>query len=321
MITGEVIMAHRPVMYGMAYKMINDRAVAEDVTDTAIEKAWVNRDSYDDTKAKPVTWLCQIVKNEALLHIRKASRLTLLDDYNLAAPEDDDVEEHYSEIKSRYEAVMDIVASDPYLQKYPGLDDAFISYYRDESGFSLIDLAEQYGINNTTIRTIFRRVKLRVIESLVGNVPNTQVRGNRAVVQYTLDGEYVNTYKHPSRAAECNGFGNSGGSFIRLCCDGVRTQYRQFVWEWAVEQERKISVEQAKEREAERRKLDNARRRVVDRLNDSGEVVATYDSPKAAAKSLGYQHRYAQFVRACANGEIERALGFRWQWTMKKKKK
>ncbi len=59
-------------LFGVALKITNDEALAEDTLQESFVKIWKNSDKYDPTKAKLFTWLYRIVRNTAIDKIRSS---------------------------------------------------------------------------------------------------------------------------------------------------------------------------------------------------------------------------------------------------------
>lgn len=53
-------------LYGIAFRMIQNRAHAEDALQKSFLKIWNNIDQYDDSKATLFTWMAKIVRNTAI---------------------------------------------------------------------------------------------------------------------------------------------------------------------------------------------------------------------------------------------------------------
>lgn len=52
--------------YTLAYRIVQDRGVAEDVVQEAFLAVWKNAASYEPGRASMRTWLCRIVRNRAI---------------------------------------------------------------------------------------------------------------------------------------------------------------------------------------------------------------------------------------------------------------
>jgi len=62
---------HAPAVFGLALGMCRDRALAEDVTQSAFERAWRHAGSYEPGRASARTWLLTITRRLALDELRR----------------------------------------------------------------------------------------------------------------------------------------------------------------------------------------------------------------------------------------------------------
>lgn len=105
-------------LYGIAYKVLKDEELAQDVLQESFIKIWKKSDSYDATKAKLFTWLFRITRNTAIDKLRsiktktdKEIQIDVSDVYNLGErgimPELMDVKENLDKIESKYKIVLE----------------------------------------------------------------------------------------------------------------------------------------------------------------------------------------------------------------------
>ncbi len=105
-------------LYGVAYKVVKDEELAQDVLQESFVKIWKKGDSYDSTKAKLFTWLFRITRNTAIDKLRslntksdKEIQIDVSNVYNLGVdkikPEFMDVREHLDKIEPKYQIVLD----------------------------------------------------------------------------------------------------------------------------------------------------------------------------------------------------------------------
>jgi len=88
---------HAPALTGVAYQVVRDQALAEDVAQEAFLKAWRAAATYDPRRGSARTWLLSIARNAAidLVRVRQAAPLSpeavtglLAGEAILAAPDD-----------------------------------------------------------------------------------------------------------------------------------------------------------------------------------------------------------------------------------------
>lgn len=105
-------------LYGVAYKVVRDEELAQDVLQESFVKIWKKSDSYDATKAKLFTWLFRITRNTAIDKLRsintKTEREIQMDVSNVynvgiqsTRPELLDVRENLDKIDNKYQIVLD----------------------------------------------------------------------------------------------------------------------------------------------------------------------------------------------------------------------
>jgi len=105
-------------LYGVAYKVVKDDALAQDVLQESFIKIWKKADTYDPTKAKLFTWLFRITRNTAIDKLRsgksksdKEIQIDVSDVYNLGVeginPELIDMRKNLLKIDLKYQIVLE----------------------------------------------------------------------------------------------------------------------------------------------------------------------------------------------------------------------
>lgn len=105
-------------LYGVAFKVVRDEELAQDILQESFIKIWKKSDTYDATKAKLFTWLFRITRNAAIDKLRsintkteKEIQIDVSDVYNFGVdsikPELIDVKENLDKIESKYQVVLD----------------------------------------------------------------------------------------------------------------------------------------------------------------------------------------------------------------------
>ena len=105
-------------LYGVAYKVVKDEDLAQDIIQESFVKIWKKSDSYDPTKAKLFTWLFRITRNTAIDKLRsintksdKEIQIEVSDVYNLGEqsikPEFIDVKENLDKLEPKYRIVLE----------------------------------------------------------------------------------------------------------------------------------------------------------------------------------------------------------------------
>ncbi|MDX1328031.1 MAG: RNA polymerase sigma factor [Arenibacter sp.] len=105
-------------LLGVAFKVVRNEALAEDVLQESFMKIWRNSDSYDPSKAKLFTWLFRITRNTAIDKLRsvntksdKEIQIDVSDVYRLGTeginPELMDIQDNLEKIEEKYQIVLD----------------------------------------------------------------------------------------------------------------------------------------------------------------------------------------------------------------------
>ncbi len=105
-------------LYGVAFKVVRDEELAQDILQESFVKIWKKSDSYDATKAKLFTWLFRITRNTAIDKLRsinnksdKEIQMDVSNVYNIGInstrPELLDVRENLDKIDDKYQIVLD----------------------------------------------------------------------------------------------------------------------------------------------------------------------------------------------------------------------
>ncbi|MEM7381157.1 MAG: RNA polymerase sigma factor [Bacteroidota bacterium] len=105
-------------LFGVAFKVVRDEDLAQDVLQESFVKIWKKSDSYDASKAKLFTWLFRITRNTAIDKLRsvntktdKEIQIDVSDVYNLGVesikPDFLDVKENLEKIEDKYQIVLD----------------------------------------------------------------------------------------------------------------------------------------------------------------------------------------------------------------------
>jgi len=146
----------RPDLLRFAHWLARDRAIAEDIVQEALLRAWRSRDALKDHTAAR-SWLLTIVRREhARLYERKRLELVTLDDgiepEGMPSPPGPD-----SELESLHRAILKLPLEyrEPLIMQVLG-------------GFSTTEIAQELSLSSTAVLTrLFRaRNKLRTLYGL-----------------------------------------------------------------------------------------------------------------------------------------------------------
>lgn len=105
-------------LFGVAYKVVKDEDLAQDVLQESFIKIWKKADSYDASKAKLFTWLFRITRNTAIDKLRslnnKADKEVQIDTSNVykvgvkgIVPDHMDIQDNLDKIDPKYRIVLE----------------------------------------------------------------------------------------------------------------------------------------------------------------------------------------------------------------------
>jgi RNA polymerase sigma-70 factor (ECF subfamily) len=145
---------HGGAAYSLAYRIVGDRAAAEEVTQEAFISVWRSGARFDATRGSVRSWLLSVVRNRAIDFLRsragKAPKLTFDDDATLEARP---AEERTEEEAMQRETAAEIRGA---LGKLPGEQSKVIelAYF---GGFSHSEISR---ILNLPMGTVKGRMRL-----------------------------------------------------------------------------------------------------------------------------------------------------------------
>lgn len=138
--------AYSKALFGHAYLLLNDEAIAEDITQEAFLKIWKNLHHYRLEKGKISTWMFQILRNTAIDYLRKNKKVHALK--SESTPFD----------VSKISFQMPVFKDHGLLEEVNKLkeDQKFIIQKLIFEGYTQQDLSEEFGIPLGTVKSRFR---------------------------------------------------------------------------------------------------------------------------------------------------------------------
>lgn len=159
-----------PRVFAQAFRMLGDRAEAEDVTQDALMRLWKIAPDWRQGEAQVTTWLWRVVANLATDRLRKRRRLAPLDDAGEPADDTADVPAQMQE-KARQTALSEALAELPERQR------------------QAVELRHLEGLGNPEIAAILE-ISVEAVESLTARGKRALARaleGRKAELGYTDD--------------------------------------------------------------------------------------------------------------------------------------
>jgi RNA polymerase sigma-70 factor (ECF subfamily) len=139
---------HGKVAFSLAYRIVGERAAAEDVTQEAFISVWRSGTRYDRAKGSVRSWMLGIVRNRAIDLLRSKTGRTPLD-------HDDDgvLEQREASERTESEALRNETAEEMRgaIGELPGEQSRVVelAYY---GGFSHSEIADMLGIPLGTVK-------------------------------------------------------------------------------------------------------------------------------------------------------------------------
>ncbi|SHG99393.1 RNA polymerase sigma factor [Flagellimonas flava] len=153
-------------LFGVAYKVVKDEDLAQDVLQESFVKIWKKADSYDASKAKLFTWLFRITRNTAIDKLRsinnkadKEVQIDVSDVYNLGVsgirPEFMDVQENLDKIEPKYKIVLEALFFEGMTQQEASDElDIPLGTIKSRLKIGLRELGKIYGTSMTLLLLI-----------------------------------------------------------------------------------------------------------------------------------------------------------------------
>jgi RNA polymerase sigma factor (sigma-70 family) len=131
--------------YGLAFRILRDRALAEDAVQEAFLAVWRSADAYKRERAKPSTWILTVVHRRAVDLVRREERRRGEPLEGAPEPTSDPADEDAS-LRERRAAVQSALTALPGDQRQ-ALE---LAYY---GGLTQSELAERLGVPLGTIKS------------------------------------------------------------------------------------------------------------------------------------------------------------------------
>jgi RNA polymerase sigma-70 factor, ECF subfamily len=159
---------HGGAAYSLAYRIVGDRAAAEEVTQEAFISVWRSGARFDSARGSVRSWLLSVVRNRAIDFLRsRAGRAPKLDFDDDSALEQRPAEERTEEEALRRETATELRGA---LGKLPGEQSKVIelAYF---GGFSHSEIARILGLPMGTVKGRMRlgleKIRGELAEGLV----------------------------------------------------------------------------------------------------------------------------------------------------------
>ena len=140
-----IVELHADGLYRFILKNMKDESSAQDVVQDSFEKLWINRDKVAPEKAK--SWIFSTAYHTMIDHLRRAQRLTLLEEHHENAF-------YYSE--EEYQGTAELLEMG--LSKLPDAQRSVV-LLRDYEGYSYQEIAGITGLNEAQVKVYIHRAR------------------------------------------------------------------------------------------------------------------------------------------------------------------
>ena len=145
----QLIIRHHELAYGLAYRMVQQKELAEDIVQDCFIKVWQQAGQWQPEQGKFSTWLYRIVRNQSLDVLRSAAHR-----YNEPLVAEDELE-----------APQPITTTFEHQQQQKQFQQALSLLNIDQR--TAIALVYQTGLSNKTAAQVMN-LQLKAFESLLG---------------------------------------------------------------------------------------------------------------------------------------------------------
>ena len=146
-------------LFGVALRILNNRAEAEEVLQEAFVKIWQNADRYSANGLSPMTWLITVTRNQAIDRIR-ARKAPTDDIADVPGLRDHGPTPEQAALQSSERAQIDACLDELEQDRAAAVRGAYLD------GFSYQELASRHEVPLNTMRTWLRRSLLKLKECL-----------------------------------------------------------------------------------------------------------------------------------------------------------
>ena len=159
-----------PFLNNVAYKILRSEALSNEALQDGFVQIWNNASSYRQDVAKPLTWMCSIVRYRALDKLQSEQKHSKHIDQKYTNDDDEDIEPldripHKDTPEKDYAEGQSKAFIDQCLESLnPNVRQSITLAYLQ--GYTREELAETLGINMNTVKSWLRRGSERLKKCL-----------------------------------------------------------------------------------------------------------------------------------------------------------
>lgn len=133
----------------------------------------------------------------------------------------------------------------------------------------------------------------------------------KPVYQYTLDGDYIQTFVNTTQASRYFGDNRTRGVTIQECCKGKGKQSYGYQWRWHTENHKNIGKYISHSMDV----IEKSKRKIC-KFSLDGQLLNIYNSISDAARELHTKNIIATCsnIVQCAKGKKNQAYKFKWKY-------
>ena len=146
-------------LFGVAFRILQDRAEAEDAVQEVFTRVWLNARRFDGTRARGMTWLIAVARNHAIDRLRARPKPNAGEEAMLAVRDPNPGAEAQVVAKGEARRVADCFATLE-APKAEAIRGAYLS------GLSYEELSERHDVPLNTMRSWLRRGLMKLKECL-----------------------------------------------------------------------------------------------------------------------------------------------------------
>ena len=166
-----------------------------------------------------------------------------------------------------------------------------------QSGKTISEIEELTGADRHTVARILKLYGIETIDF-------KRRSGGRAVLQYSIDGQFIARYESLTIAAEVMGRDNV--SNIRSCCNKTSTSAYNYLWKY---EDDDTPID---EFVSHQKKTGKGAVKMVEQYSLDGKYIQTFSSCREAARSIGAPYHVG--INSCCLGKQKTAYGFKWKY-------
>lgn len=173
-------------------------------------------------------------------------------------------------------------------------------------GLTLVQISERLHICDKTVRYSLRNSGITEEQVLERRNQNAGKHSRKPIIQYTMNGEYLNEYKSISEAARA--MNKTSPTQIQKSCAGKLslTAYG-YIWQYKDDDniEEIVSLLKTKHKKGINKKT-------IQQIDVDGNIIAEYESASAAGRAFNKAH--TAFAKAARDGGM--AYGYYWKYKL-----